>query len=184
MSNSSKIAYAIAFQLGWFICIMAGNTIGFFYTIIFVAAHFFYLKTALNRVLWFKESLWLLIVFIGGFLLETLTFSAGFLYSRTQPVLFDHLTLPPLWLLNLWLLFAVALRTCLTFVFTSPRITYYISAVAIPLNYYAGAQLNADVDVNHPYILSLALISLQWIFLLWCLIKIKNHCFEDIFNAR
>jgi hypothetical protein len=123
-------------------------------------------------------------VFVGGFLLETLTFSAGFLYSKTQPNFFDRLVFPPLWLLNLWLLFAVALRTCLSFVFTAPRITYCISVVAIPLNYYAGAQLNAEVDVNSPYILSLALISLQWIFLLWCLIQTKHYCFEDIFNAR
>ena len=184
MSNPSKIAYAIAFQLGWFICIMAGNALGLGYAVILVIAHFVFLKAALNKVLWFKETLWLLIVFMGGFLLETLTFSAGFLYSKTQPILFDHLIFPPLWLLNLWILFAVALRTCLSFVFNVPRITYFVSAVAIPFNYYAGAQLNTDVDLSNPYIVSLALISLQWIFLLWCLIKTKRYCFEDIFNAR
>ena len=184
MSSSSKIAYAIAFQLGWFICIMAGNALGLAYTIIFVIAHLIFLKTTLNKVLWLKESLWLLIVFIGGFLLEALTFSAGFLYSKTQPIFFDYLIFPPLWLLNLWLLFAIALRTCLSFVFTAPRIAYFISVVAIPLNYYAGAQLNAEVDVTSPYILSLALISLQWIFLLWCLVQTKRYFFEDIFNAR
>lgn len=184
MSNASKIAYALAFQLGWFACIMAGNTLGVVYTTVFISAHFIFLKLKLNKVLWFKESLWLLVVFISGFIVETLIFSAGFLYLKTPPIFFDHLILPPLWLLNLWLLFALALRTCLSFVFTAPKLTYLISTIAIPLNYYAGTQLNDDVNLNSPYLLSLALISLLWVFLLWCLIQTKHYCFEDIFNAR
>lgn len=184
MSNTSKIAYALAFQLGWFVCIMAGNTIGFLYTAAFISAHFIFLKRRLTKVSWFKENLWLLVVFISGLLVETIIFSAGFLYLKTPPTFFDHLILPPIWLLNLWLLFALALRTCLSFVFTAPKSTYLIATIAIPLNYYAGTQLNADVNLNSPYILSLALISLLWVFLLWCLVQVKHYCFEDIFNAR
>lgn len=184
MSNASKIAYALAFQIGWFVCVLAGNTLGFAYTAAFISAHFIFLTLSLNKVLWFKESLWLFVVFTGGLILETLIFSAGFVYLKTTPIFFDHLVLPPLWLLNLWLLFAIALRTCLSFVFTSPKLTYLLSIIAIPLNYYAGTQLNTDVNLNNPYTLSLALISLLWVVLLWCLIQIKHYCFEDIFNAR
>jgi hypothetical protein len=184
MTNASKITYAIAFQIGWFVCIMGGNILGFAYTAVFISVHFIFLNITLNKVLWLKESLWLLVVFIGGFTLETLAFSAGFVYSKTPPIFFDHLIFPPVWLLNLWLLFAVALRTCLSFVFSAPKLTYLISIIAIPLNYYAGTQLNTDVELNNPYMLSLALISVLWMFLLWCLIQTKHHCFEDIFNAR
>jgi hypothetical protein len=184
MSSTSKIAYAIAFQIGWLVCIMVGNTLGIAYTLAFILAHFVFLNITLKKVLWFKEILWLLVVFAGGFFLETLIFSAGFLYSKTPPIFFNHLIIPPMWLLNLWLLFALALRTCLSFVFAVPKLTYLISTIAIPLNYYAGTQLNTDVDLNSPYIISLALISLLWVFLLWCLIQTKRYCFEDIFNAR
>ncbi len=184
MSNTSKFAYAVALQLGWFVCILAGNTPSVIYTAVFISAHLIFLKTTFNRVLWLKETFWLLIVLIGGFVLETLIFSSGFIYSNSAPMLFEHLIFPPLWLLCLWLLFALALRTCLSFVFTAPKLTYLISTIAIPLNYYAGTQLNSDVDLNSPYILSLALISLLWVLLLWCLIQAKNYFFEDIFNAR
>lgn len=184
MSHSSKIVYAIAFQIGWFICIMARKELVFAYTAIFIFAHVIFLKVNLNKVLWFKEILWLLIVFMGGFILETLVFSAGFLYSKTPPIFLDNFIVPPAWLLSLWVLFALALRTCLAFIFSTPKATYLISIIAIPLNYYAGTQLNTDVNLNHPYILSLAFISLLWVFLLWCLIQAKRYCFEDIFNAR
>ena len=183
MSSTSKIAYAIAFQIGWFICIMAGNTPALIYTIAFISAHFIFLKLALNEVLWFKESFWLLVVLIGGFILETLIFSAGLLYSDSAPGFFDNLIFPPLWLLNLWLLFALALRTFMSFVFSAPKLSYLISTIAIPLNYYAGTQLNSDVNLNNPYILSLALISALWVILLWFLVQAKHYCFEDIFNA-
>jgi hypothetical protein len=184
MSSTRKIAYAIAFQIGWFICIMAGNTPALIYTIAFISAHFIFLKLALNEVLWFKESFWLLVVLIGGFILETLIFSAGFLYSDSAPGFFDNLIFPPLWLLSLWLLFALALRTFMSFVFSAPKLSYLISTIAIPLNYYAGTQLNPDVNLNNPYILSLALISTLWVILLWFLVQAKHYCFEDIFNAR
>jgi hypothetical protein len=184
MSNASKIAYAVAFQIGWFVCIMAGSTPGVVYTLIFISAHYLFLRITLTDPVWYKEISWLLVVFSGGLVLETIIFSAGFLYSKTPHIFFNHLILPPLWLLNLWLLFALALRTCLSFIFSAPKLTYLISTIAIPLNYYAGTQLNTDVDLNSPYILSLALISLLWVFLLWCLIQIKHYWFEDIFYAR
>jgi hypothetical protein len=184
MSRASNIAYAIAFQIGWFFCIMAGNALVFTYMAIFIAAHFIFLNISLIKVLWFKEILWLLVIFMAGFTLETLVFSAGFLYSKSPPVFLDNLIFPPVWLLSLWVLFAIALRTCLAFVFSAPKITYLISVAVVPLNYYAGAQLNTDVNLNTPYILSLACISLLWVFLLWCLVNTKRYFFEDIFNAH
>lgn len=184
MSSISKIAYAIAFQLGWFVCILAGNTLAILYTAVFISAHVIFLKITFNKVLWLKESFWLLVVLMGGFLLETLIFSAGFLYSHSAPSFFDRIILPPLWLLSLWLLFALALRTFMSFVFSAPTLSYAISLIAIPLNYYAGTQLNPDVNLNNPYILSLAFISVLWVILLWFLVQAKRYFFEDIFNAR
>jgi Protein of unknown function (DUF2878) len=184
MSSTSKIAYAVAFQIGWFVCILGDKDSVIAYTLGFVAAHFIFLKITLNKILWLKESSWLLLVFISGGLLETLVFSAGFLYSSSSHLYFDHIVPPPVWLLCLWLLFALALRTFMSFVFSAPKITYLTSTIAIPLNYYAGAQLNSDVNLNSPYILNLALISVLWVVLLWCLVQAKHSYFEDIFNAR
>jgi hypothetical protein len=184
MSNTSKLIYALAFQIGWFVCIMGGDKASLFYTVAFVAAHFCFLKITLERCLWLKESLWLLLIFLSGAILETLSFSAGFLYSNTSVIFFQQPIFPPLWLISLWLLFALALRTCLSFVFKKPKLTYLLCTIAIPVNYYAGAKLNSDVDLSPPISFNLSLITVLWIFLLWCLIHTKRFWFEDMFNAR
>ena len=187
MSTTSKLIYAIAFQVGWFVCIFSGNWTSLAYSVSFLTIHFWILAQK-NKHLYFylwlrKEVLWISIVVIGGFILETLSFSAGFLYSDTPSNLFDRLIFPPLWLLNLWLIFAIALRTCLSFIFYKPTVTYLLTCICIPLNYYAGAKLNNHVTIGSPYTLNLALIALIWIALLWFLIHLKRRYFEDIFNA-
>ena len=130
------------------------------------------------------EAYWIAVVFIGGALLETISFSTGLLCYLSSEAKQAGIQPPPLWLMNLWILFAIALRTCMSFVFTKPLLTYLSASIAIPLNYYAGAKLNAEVAVNTSYTASLVLISLMWIALLWLLIKIKRKYFEDMFNAR
>lgn len=184
MSTTSKAAYALAFQIGWFVCIMEGNTASLIYSTLFLGAHFIFLKQSINNVLWLKELLWILLVLVSGFIAESLTFSAGFIYSEIVPYTFEYFVMPPMWLLCIWVLFSLALRTCLSIVFSNPRLTYLLAIIAIPLNYYAGAQLNPDVELNSPYILNLGFITLIWIVLLWCLIHIKRSYFEDMFNAR
>jgi hypothetical protein len=183
----TKLLYAIAFQVGWFICILTDNPTSLAYTIVFVGVHFWFLsrnKISRNDKPSFKkEVLWLLIVVSGGGLLETISFSAGFLHNATS-ITVGYLSLPPLWLLNLWLLFAIALRTFLSPLLNRMKLTFLLIAVAIPLNYYAGAALNSHVAVNDPYIINLALISLLWMGLLWLLNYIKSHYFGDTFNAR
>jgi hypothetical protein len=186
VSTTSKLIYAIAFQLGWFVCIFAGNWLSTAYVISFLTIHFGVLAQK-NKHLYFysrlrKEVLWIAIVMAGGFILETLSFSAGFLYSGTSSN-FEHLIFPPLWLLNLWLIFAIALRTCLSFIFYKPKVTYLLTCACIPFNYYAGAKLNNHVTIGSPYTLNLALIALTWVALLWFLIHLKRRYFEDIFNA-
>jgi hypothetical protein len=183
MSAASKLIYAIAFQVGWFVCILAASWVSLIYIVIFLTAHFWFLANCIHSPSLRKEALWISVVLGSGLIVETIFFSAGFLYSHTPSRLFEHVILPPLWLLNLWLIFAIALRTCLSFVFYKPKVTYLLSSLCIPLNYYAGAKLQTDIAINSPYILSLALIAIIWIALLWLLIHIKHYYFEDIFNA-
>jgi hypothetical protein len=184
MSTSSKLAYGLGFQIGWFICIMAGNTASLIYCALFMIAHSIFLKKSLSKVFWLKEFLWLAMIFIFGFAIESLNFSAGFInYLQAPPNPIDHFVTPPIWLLSLWVLFGIALRTFLSVLFAKPILTYLLSTIAIPLNYYAGANLSHEIELNTPYILTLALITLTWITFLWCLIHIKPYYFEDIFNA-
>lgn len=181
MNSATKFAYALAFQVGWFVCVATSNTLSVIYTLAFATL---YLEQARrHKASLQKELLWIALVVSLGFVLETISFTAGFLFN-SDAVKFSAITLPPFWLMNLWVLFAVALRTCLSFVFKKPVLTYFMSSVAIPVNYYAGAALNETVAVNNPYLISLGLISVLWVSLLWLLNSVKCVYFEDIFNAR
>lgn len=183
MFNISKLVYALAFQAGWFACIMAGNFASIIYTALFLLGHFFYLARKNSLIFLRKEMLWVITVFCLGLVVETIYFSAGFLYTDAPKNLFAGLVLPPIWLLCVWLLFSLALRTCLSFLFYKPALSYLTCLLFVPINYYAGATLNNEVDINEPYFLSLALMTLIWILFFWCLIYLKRHYFEEIFNA-
>lgn len=184
MFNISKLIYAVAFQAGWFVCILAGNLASLIYTLFFLVAHFWSLSYRNSHLSIRKEVLWVIIIFCLGVAVETIYFSAGFLYTEAPKKLFDGLLLPPIWLLCIWIIFSLALRTCLSFLFYKPALSYLTCLLFVPLNYYAGAKLNNEVDINEPYFLSLALMTLIWILFLWCLIYIKRHYFEEIFNAH
>lgn len=184
MSSISKLVYALAFQAGWFICITAGNFASIFYVALFLFVHFWFLARKNSQLLLPKEILWIIIVFCLGLMVETIYFSAGFLYTDAPKKSFDQLLLPPIWLLCIWIIFSLALRTCLSFLFYKPALSYLTCLLFVPVNYYAGSTLNTEVNINEPYFLSLALMTLIWILFLRCLIYIKHHYFEEIFNAH
>ena len=194
MSNTSKLVYAIAFQVGWFVSIMSGNLLSSIYAGIFLAAHLWYFTKPKHNFFIYsdilkKEISWILIVLILGLLIETISFSESFIYFKTEASphiphkFFEHFILPPLWLLNLWLIFAIALRTCLSFLFNNQIITYALCIIFVPFNYYAGANLNNTVSINQPYFISLALITFLWLLFFKCMLKIKQHYFEEPLNA-
>lgn len=90
MSATSKLIYTIAFQVGWFICILAGNWVSFIYAAIFLTIHLWFLAHHIQPPLMRTEVLWISIVFSGGLIIETVFFSAGFLSSQAPLKLFEH----------------------------------------------------------------------------------------------
>ncbi len=181
MNLLNKFAYAVTFQIGWVVCVTGDNMLSFLYALIFTGT---YLGVTFRNYHSIKlEIIWIALVLTLGLCLETISFSLGLLQSA-NPASLGYFKLPPVWLISLWGLFAVALLTCLSFVFRNPVVAYLISSIAIPLNYFSGAALNGDITVNRPYALSLGLISILWICLLWILVSLKRCYFEEIFRAR
>jgi hypothetical protein len=131
-----------------------------------------------------KEIIWLLIIVCCGVAIETVFFSAGFLYTNIHSITLGRVIFPPIWLISLWLVFAIAMRTSLSFLFIKPWLSYLLIAITIPLNYKAGASLNNNIGINEPYLVSLGLITVVWVTFLVYIIELKRHFFEDIFNDR
>ncbi len=178
-----NIFNAIGFQIGWFICILKGNFLGLAFAIIFTITQLFLLYLYSDKFLLKKEIFWLMVIIIIGFCIETLFFSSGILYEYIHPAVPMHFVAPPLWIIYLWLLFATALRTSLSFLFNKHWIVYLVTAIAAPSSYFAGDHLNTTVNINEPIAISLVIIGLVWIFTLWIIKNLKHYYFEDIFHG-
>lgn len=181
MSLTHRLIYAALFQIGWLVCVCLGDLVALLFAQAIVIFHVCYVRALQPKHRLGREIYWVLLVGTLGFAMETLFFCAGFLYQTNPPELFSRLVLPPLWLFSLWLCFAVALRTCLSFIFHTPLLGYCLVALAIPGSYLAGTYLNNSVQINEPDWLSLLLITLSWILFLMLLKQIKLRYFEDIF---
>ncbi len=186
MSNNKylhgiKIFNAIGFQIGWFVCVSTINLVGLSFAITFIIIHLILLRCYSNKFLFVKEVSWIFTILTIGFLIETLFFSMGVLYKDIQTPYLTYLITPPFWILYLWLLFATSLRTSLSFLFNKPWVAYLTTAIMAPCSYFVGANLNTHVDINDPLALSIAIISVVWVFALWVITHIKHFYFEDIF---
>lgn len=184
MSNPSKFVYALVFQVGWFVCIMAGSLTAFIYTLAFLTFHFWFVLQKNVKVSVSKEILWLLIISSIGLVIEVVSFSNALLYQNANEILLSTFPLPPLWLFCIWIMFTLALRTCLAFLFQKPALSYLLLFIFVPINYYAGAELNEHVHLAEPYLLSLSLITLMWILFWWFTTHLKKIYFEELFNAN
>lgn len=181
MNNSFKIINAIIFQIGWFICILTTNTISLAFTFLFVVYNFFGLYFLAKKISLKIEFSWLILCLALGFICETVFFNSGILYKTggDTPPVFSGLQLPPIWLLCLWVMFAVTIRTSLSFIFNKPLLTCLLTLAVAPCNYYAGARLNSEVDLGQPLLLNLSLLGLSWALAMACLIAIHNLHFKD-----
>lgn len=181
MSNSFKIINAIVFQIGWFICILTTNTISLAFTFLFVVGNFFAIYFFTGKFSLKTEVSWLLLCLALGLIYETIFINSGILYQTGADTLavFGGVQLPPAWLLCLWVVFAVIMRTSMTFIFNKPLLTCLLTLAVAPCNYYAGAGLNSQVDIGQPLLLNLSLLGLTWAFAMACLITVYNLHFKD-----
>jgi hypothetical protein len=179
-----KIFNAIGFQIGWVVCVSKTNLFGLTFTIAFLIIHLFLIRLYSREFFLKKEIYWILIILIIGFLIEMLFFSLGVLHTDIKTPYLTYFIISPPWIICLWLLFATALRTSLSFLFNRPWLAYLATAIMAPCSYLAGSHLNTQVDINKPIILSLAIISMVWVCALWVFTHIKHFYFEDIFYDR
>lgn len=184
MSLFSQLIYAVLFQIGWLICVCLGDVNALVFAVIFTLFHLGYVRLFQTSHRALREIYWILLIGVMGYLLDTLFFCAGVIYQSEPPELFARFSAPPTWLFALWLCFAIALRTYLSFIFRFPVLSYGLAALAIPASYLAGTYLNNSVHINKPYALSLLLITLSWSVFIALLHQIKRRYFEDIFNDR
>ncbi|MGX5218317.1 DUF2878 domain-containing protein [Pseudomonas sp. S9] len=160
------IVNALLFQLGWFTCVFAGDSLWLLIVAGILAVHFFWTSS------WAAEGKLLISVFCAGSALDSFLLNLG-VFEFSEPR-----TLIPLWLALLWILLASTLNHCLAWTAKPWWRASLLGAVAGPLSYYAGAQI-ADVRLplgTAPTLLLLALV--------WALVMPVLHGFAKLYRAQ
>lgn len=144
---------ALLFQIGWFSCVMGGNTIAIAVTAIILYVHH---KLAINNL---NEWLFIFTVASIGLTIDSLLSVSGIL-------LFDSVSIGiPIWLFCIWLVFSCTLNHSLKWLSKHLLLAMLMGAIAGPMSYFAGAQLT-DVSLATPQIYSLIILACIWATLL------------------
>jgi hypothetical protein len=152
-----NVLMAVAFQLGWFACVLSGARGKVLPALLAAAA-------ALACNLWFTrqrlaEELRLMAwVTLVGFAVETVNLAAG-VFTLTAPA--RHPWLCPVWLALLWTLFATLLRGPLAWLSGRYGLAALLGALLAAPNYFAGARLGA-VTMNANRLYSFAVLAALW----------------------
>lgn len=150
----------IAFQVGWFACVLGAasphQSAGPVLVAILLALQ---VRSAENPP---TLARWLLTVGLLGAVLDSLLALAGLF--AFQPGFLPTWTCPP-WLFFLWMIFGSTLPSSLAWLTEHPRLASGLGAAGGPLSYYAGAELGA-LRLSEPPRLSLLILACLWALLL------------------
>ena len=131
-----RLTNAALFQLGWFACVVGGNSLWLLVPLAALVIHLLWISR------WADEGrLILSVVLLGTTVDSTLRWLGVFDFADVAPLI-------PLWLMLLWALLATTLRHCLAWSAHPWWLASALGAIGGPLSYYAGSQL---AGVQFPY---------------------------------
>lgn len=141
------------FQIGWIVCVVGGDIYAAPYTLLAVVIHQLFLVE--------HKSEWQIIVIVTfvGCLWDSLMAISGVMVY-TDATLIGI----PLWLVCLWVLFAMTFLHALSWMRHYLWLAAVFAGVFGPLSYWLGDELSS-ADVGSPVILSLAIMAAGWAIL-------------------
>lgn len=132
---------ALGFQLSWLICVQGHSAYALAAALLFVG-----LNQWLLRLTHSAMAVKLFVFSIIGYLGD------GLLADLFNVTYYQHLgVFAPLWLLALWIAFAMTLNDSMKWIFSSAYITAAVGLLLVPLSYIAGITLSGSYfnDANH-----------------------------------
>lgn len=145
----------VAFQLGWFACVLgAANALPWLGPVVVAAVVSLHLATARRPL---PELYLVLAAMLLGLVVDSLLLATGWLNYSVG------LWLPgfaPYWIVAMWALFATTLNVSMGWMRGRPVLTVLMGAVGGPLSYLAGERLGA-IELTHA-VPALAALALAW----------------------
>jgi hypothetical protein len=159
---------AIAFQLGWFACVLGGaNQLPWLGTLIAALIVTWHLSQAQQPG---REFTLLAAVGALGAVWDSLLVAAGWLAYPSGTLLTNT---APHWIVAMWVLFASTLNVSLRWLRGRWIVATVLGAIAGPLAYYAGAKLGGVV-IAEP-LFAFAALALGWATFTPLLIKLSTR---------
>lgn len=144
-----KLLNAALFQLGWFLCVLGGNSLWLLGVGAILLGHLAWYHT------WKTEGRLMLLAFLIGSLVD------GQLRVMDVLTFQEPGFLAPLWMGLLWPLLAMTLGHCLAWTKRPLWLAALLGALSGPLSYYAGAQL-AGVGMPLGIGVTMAILAVIW----------------------
>lgn len=154
-----NIAMAIAFQLGWFACVLSGAR-GWLLTALAAVAAVLACNLWLARQELKRELRLILWVTGVGFVVETINLATG-VFTLAVPSL--HPWLCPVWLVLLWTQFATLLRGPFARLSERYWLSVLLGALFAAPNYFAGARLGA-ITLHGNMFFCAGVLAMVWAF--------------------
>ncbi|CAM3716401.1 DUF2878 domain-containing protein [Parendozoicomonas haliclonae] len=149
LEKHNKLINFILFQVGWFACVLGGNTIALATTIAILAVHLTVVTS------WKKERELLVVTLLVGSAIDSFLGNLNILqFPGDSRVL-------PLWLACLWVLFGTTLRHSMDWTGTHKLLGSLGGMIAGPLSYLAGSKLS-DISLAQPQWQTLLILAVIW----------------------
>ncbi len=140
-----KAANALLFQVGWFACVVGGNSAWLVLVLAMLVGHW----------AWQGDGRLMIEAFVLGVVLDS-----ALMWLKVYDF-HPNGWLVPLWLALLWPLLATTLRHCLAWTARPWWLAAAVGAVGGPLSYYAGGRL-AGVGFGYGVGVTMAGLAVVW----------------------
>lgn len=148
------LANALLFQLGWLVCVLGGNRWALVFTFCVLILHFSLYRHVLRDIVSIAVAL---IIGVGH--------DVFFMYSGLIDFGNYPSSLPPPWLVCLWVLMALTLNHSLTWIYERYWLSGLLGAIAGPASYWAGVALSPAQWSGSP-LLVVSIMAALWLLIL------------------
>jgi len=164
-----RLANLLAFQAGWFSCILGAAwgrpMVGPVVVLALVAIHLRFVASPR------REAKLLVLATLLGTIIDSLHAAFGVVFFDPAQT---WLWICPLWMSSLWTIFATTLRGALGWMEGRYGLAFLIGALAGPASYYAGARLGA-IGLSENLTFSLTILAAVWAITLPSLFWLSTH---------
>ncbi|MGV6806587.1 MAG: DUF2878 domain-containing protein [bacterium] len=131
----------VVFQIGWLVCVQGNNVAAFVTALLVLIAHNLFICRDIRE--------WLLIAGFasGGIIVDSLIQNSGlilFYDALSVHTATASISLLPLWMISLWLVFSTTLCHSLAPLANRMPVAALFGATGAPFSYFAGAKLSGS----------------------------------------